>query len=348
MQNKPLVVRQAVTNLLQGLSLLTFVCCVASPLLAADMARGKVTALAQVNSPWDEQWDYFKAKINAAPEVEMEYFIRGEIGTEEQMLTALRRNRVQIGGITMWGLAGIIPESAVPMIPFLFESEAEVDFVFDHYLQEPFTAFLAERGLVFLDWSEVGWSNLYADKPVLTPADAVGLKLRGSPNFAAQAFLQSVGADSIPLGTSDIGPALQTGLVDGGLASMVFFYYALSDFATDVTETHQSYDQGIQMANKQWWDSLTDEHRATIKDAFYPIVPARADIRLLTKTLRSDLIDRGLALHTLTPEQRALWVGSTTSSHRAILDEIGGQAEDIYTTILDGKRAFAAQSARDP
>jgi TRAP-type C4-dicarboxylate transport system substrate-binding protein len=312
---------------------------------AADVARGKVTALAQVNSPWDEQWDYFKARINETPSVEMEYFIRGEIGTEEQMLTALRRNRVQIGGITMWGLAGIIPESAVPMIPFLFDSEAEVDFIFDNYLEEPFTEFLAERGLVFLEWSEVGWNNLYAEKPVLTPADAVGLKLRGSPNFAAQAFLQSVGADSIPLGTSDIGPALQTGLVDGGLSSMVFFYYALSDFASHVTETHQSYDQGIQMANKRWWDGLTDEQRRGIRGAFYPIEPARADIRDLIKTLRSDLVSRGTTLHTLTSDQRAQWVNATASSHRAILDEIGGRAEDVYAAIHEGKRAFAAQSA---
>ncbi len=196
--------------------------CLAQPVSAADVATGKVTALAQVESPWDKHWDYFKAKINETPSVELEYFIRGEVGTEEMMLTALRRNRVQIGGITLWGLAGIIPEAAVPMIPFLFDSEAEVDFVFDNHLKPLFTEFLAERGLVFLDWSEVGWNNLYADKPVLTPDDAVGLKLRGSPNFAAQAFLQSVGADSIPLGTSDIAPALQTGLVDGGLSSMVF------------------------------------------------------------------------------------------------------------------------------
>ena len=152
---------------------------IAQPAAAADVATGKVTALAQVDSPWDKHWDYFKAKINDAPSVELEYFIRGEIGTEEQMLTALRRNRVQIGGITMWGLAGIIPEAAVPMIPFMFDSEAEVDFVFDNHLKPRFTEFLAARGLVFLDWSEVGWNNIYADKPVLTPADAAGLKLRG-------------------------------------------------------------------------------------------------------------------------------------------------------------------------
>ncbi len=317
----------------------------ASPAVADDIARGKVTALAQVNSPWDHQWDYFKAKIQDAPSVELEYFIRGEVGTEEQMLTALRRNRIQIGGITMWGLAGIVPESAVPMIPFLFESTEEVDFVFDNYLQTLFTNFLADRGLVFLEWSEVGWSNLYATKPILTPTDADGMKIRGSPNFAAQAFLQSVGADSIPLGTADIAPALQTGLVDGGLASMVFFYYALSDFATDVTETQQSYDQGIQMANKQWWDSLSAEQQGEIRGAFYPIGPARADIRELIKSLRTDLVSRGMNVHSLTSDQRSQWVTATAPSHRAILDEIGGDAEKVYAAILEGKRAFAARTS---
>ncbi len=322
-----------------------FVLLLSAPTLADDIARGKVTALSQVNSPWDRHWDYFKAKIDESPIVEMEYFIRGEVGTEETMLTALRRNRVQIGGITMWGLAGIIPEAAVPMIPFLFDSEEEVDFVFDNYLQDIFTKFLADRGLVFLEWSEVGWNTLYANKPVLTPKAAEGLKLRGSPNFAAQAFLQSVGADSIPLGTADIAPALQTGLVDGGLSSLVFFYYGLSGFATDVTETNQSYDQGIQMANKQWWDSLTNEQRAVIKDAFFPIAPAREDVRTLITNLKADMLKRGLSIHTPTAEQRALWVEASAPSHRIILDEIGGQADDVYAAIQGGKRAFAAQTA---
>lgn len=330
------------------LLVLISIVCMSAPANAADIARGKVTALAQVNSPWDVHWDYFKAKINDSPIVELEYFIRGEVGTEEMMLTALRRNRVQIGGITMWGLAGIVPEAAVPMIPFLFESEEEVDFVFDTHLQPLFADFLAERGLVFLDWSEVGWNYLYADKPVLTPADAIGLKLRGSPNFAAQAFLQAVGADSVPLGTADIAPALQTGLVDGGLSSMVFFYYALSDFATDVTATHQSYDQGIVMANKQWWDRLTDTQQTIIREAFFPIADARADIRELIVSLKADLVSRGMTIHTLGPAQRALWVDATAESHRSILDEIGGRSQEVYDAIVHGKRAFGASRAAAP
>jgi len=327
------------------LFLVIFLYAVSWPAVALDIARGKVTALSQVNSPWDKHWDYFKANINSVPDVELEYFIRGEVGTEEMMLTALRRNRVQIGGITMWGLAGLLPEAAVPMIPFLFDTEEEVDFVFDNHLQPLFTNYLAERGLVFLDWSEVGWSYLYADNPVLTPTDAIGLKLRGSPNFAAQAFLQSVGADSIPLGTADIAPALQTGLVNGGLSSMVFFYYALADFATHVTATHQSYDQGVVMANKQWWDTLSEDQQETIRKAFIPIAQAREDIRDLIQTLEADLIARGSAIHRLNKTQRLLWIEATAGSHAAILGEIGGRSQAVYDAIAAGKRAFALQNS---
>ncbi len=166
---------------------------VARPSVGATVTA-KITAQALVNSTGDHQWDEFKANIAKRSDFDFEFYICGETGNEEQMLTALRRNRVQIGGITMWGLAGIIPESAVPMLPYLFESEAEFDFVFDSFLSEPFGTMLRERGLVFLHWSEVGWSNLYSKRPVKLPTDIRGMKVRGSPNFAAQAFLESVGA----------------------------------------------------------------------------------------------------------------------------------------------------------
>ena len=152
-----------------------------------------------------------------------------------------------------------------------------------------------------------------------------------------------MGADSIPLGTADIAPALQTGLVDGGLSSMVFFYYALSDFATHVTETHQSFDQGIVMANKQWWDTLSPEQQRVIRDAFYPIEDARADIRELIKELKSDLVARGTTMHALSDEQRKMWIDATAVTHDAILSEVGGRAQTVYDEIMRGKQAFAAQ-----
>ena len=308
---------------------------------SAKTANAKITAQAMVGSPWDHQWDEFKANIARHPDITVEYYIRGETGSEEQMLTALRRNRVQIGGITMWGLAGIIPEAAGPLIPFLFDTTEEVDFVFDNFLAAPFDGFLQEKGLKFLLWSEVGWSNLYAKKPVLTPADAKGLKLRGSPSYAAQAFLMAVGANPVALGIADIAPALQTGLVDGGLSSLTFFYYGLKSFATDLTEVHQRYDQGFQIANLEWWNRLTADQQLAFQTAFVPMDRARHDLRAHNEDIKRNLLAEGLRIHTLTPDQRAQWVAATTSTHGDIVREIGGRAQEVYDLIQTGKRAFA-------
>ncbi len=311
--------------------------------LAAN-TNAKITAQALVNSPWDKHWDEFKAKIAAYPDIAVEYFIRGETGNEEQMLTALRRNRVQIGGITMWGLAGIIPEAAVPMIPFLFDTTAEVDFVFDHYLSQKFDQLLKEKGLKLLLWSEVGWNTLYTKKPVLTPSDIKSLKIRGSPNFAAQAFLMAVGANPVALGTADIAPALQTGLVDGGLSSLTFFYYGFRAFATDLTEIGQCYDQGVQVANLAWWESMSPAQQEAFQSAFVPMDRARIDLRAHAETLRTSMIAEGMRIHTLTPAQRNLWVEAAKPSHDQILREIGGRGREVYDTIMAGKRAFAQKT----
>lgn len=304
---------------------------------------GKIIAQAQVDSPWDRHWDEFKAKIAARPDLAFEYYIRGETGNEEQMLTALRRNRVQIGAITMWGLAGIIPESAVPMLPYLFEDEAEVDFVFDKFLVDPFTRFLRERDLIFLHWGEGGWNNLYSRRPVIWPADIRGLKLRASPNFAATAFLEAVGANPVPLGIADIAPALQTGLVDGGLAALTFFYYSLKDFATDLTLLKQCYDQGAVVANAAWWDTLDSEQRRVVAVAFVPPARARTDIRGHGAAMLADLIKSGIRVHELTAEQRAAWADASKSSHERALAEIGGRSREVYAAIQAGKRAFATR-----
>jgi TRAP-type C4-dicarboxylate transport system substrate-binding protein len=314
----------------------------------AAPTTAKITAQALADSPWDKHWDEFKANIARHPDIAVEYFLRGETGNEEQMLTALRRNRVQIGGITMWGLAGIIPEAAVPMMPYLFDSTAEVDFVFDTRLAAIFDGFLNEKGLKFLLWSEVGWNKLYTKRPVLVPADIKGMKIRGSPNYAAQAFLMSVGANPVALGIADIAPALQTGLVDGGLSSLTFFYYGLKAFATDLTDIDQCYDQGVQVANLEWWNGLSAEQQAAIRDAFVPIDRARADLRAHGAEVERKLLAEGLRIHRLSAEQRAQWVAAARQTHEAILTEIGGRGREIYDAILAGKRAFAERGAITP
>jgi TRAP-type C4-dicarboxylate transport system substrate-binding protein len=316
---------------------------------AAERARGilygRALSVTPPKSPWDDQWNHFKAQIARDPSIALDYFNRGETGPEDQQMFDLRRGRAHVGGPSLQGLSVIIPELTIAMAPYLFESEAEVDYVYDRHLLEVFRPLFRARGLHLMQWVEVGWTNLYSNGAILTPADAAGQRLRGAPNRASQAFLRAIGADSVPLGSTELIPALQTGLITGGLGATVFHYFSTRDYATDLTLTRQSYDTGAIIFNNAWYEGASAAQRRTLDAAWMSSDQARASVRKLTQFAIDDMRKRGIKVHELTPEQRAQWVKATEGVADALVAEIGGQSRQVMDAIIAGKQAFAAGRA---
>lgn len=310
---------------------------------AAGVLYGRAVSVTPPKSPWDEQWAFFRARLAQEPTIRLDYFNRGETGGEEQQMFDLRRARASIGGPSLQGLSSIVPELTVAMAPYMFDSEGEVDFVYDRHLLEVFRPLFRAKGLRLMQWVDVGWTNLYSNGPVLTPRDAAGLKLRGSPNRAAQKFLHAIGADSVPLASTELVPALQTGLITGGLGATVFHYFSTRDYASDFTLTQHSYDTGAIVANHDWYDSATKRQRAALDTAWMSSVEARANVRRLTNFAISDMAKRGVKVHDLTPAARAEWVEATQGVAALLVGEIGGAAQQVYDAIMAGKREYAAR-----
>jgi TRAP-type transport system periplasmic protein len=315
---------------------------------AAGRLYGRAVSFTPARSPWDEQWAYFKANIAKDPTIKMDYFNRGETGGEEQQMFDLRRGRAMMGGPSLQGLSTLIPELTIAMAPYLFESEAEVDFIYDQYLLEVFRPLFAAKGLYLMQWVEVGWTNLFSNGAIASPRDAIGLKLRGSPNRAAQEFLRAIGADSVPLASVDIVPALQTGLITGGLSATVFHFFSTRKYASDFTLTKHSYDTGAIVMNYAWRANATDAQRRTIDAAWMSSAKARANVRGLTAFALSELRKDGVRVHEFTPDQRAEWVNATKDVAPRLIAEIGGQAGRVYEAIMQGKAAFAALQKPPP
>jgi TRAP-type transport system periplasmic protein len=307
---------------------------------------GRAVSFTPPRSPWDEQWDHFKANIAADPSIRLAYFNRGETGSEEQQLFDLRRGRAMVGGPSLQGLAGLIPELTIAMSPYLFESEQEVDFVYDRFLFDACRPLFAAKGLHLLQWVEVGWTNLFSNGAIVHPRDAMGMKLRGSPNRAAQAFLRAIGAESVPLASVDIVPSLQTGLITGGLGATVFHYFSSRAYATDFTLTKHAYDTGAIVMNRAWYDGATPSQRRTLDGAWVPSVEARASVRRLTDFALGEMRKEGIRVHELDPGLRAEWAGATAGVAERLIGEIGGASRQVYEAILAGKAAFAQERAR--
>lgn len=296
-------------------------------------------------SPWDAQWIYFREQLAKDPSIRIDYFNRGETGPEDQQMFDIRRGRAHVGGPSLQGLSVIIPELTIAMAPFMFESEGEVDYVYDNHLLPVFRPLFAAKGLQLMQWVEVGWTHIFSNGPVLTPADAAGLKLRGAPNRAAQSFLRAIRADSIPLGTTEIIPALQTGLISGGLSSTVFHFFSTRKYATDFTMTFHSFDTGAIIMNRAWYESANDSQRQTLDHAWMSSADARASVRKLVAFSLETMEKEGIRIHRLTDDQRARWLEATKHVAPNLIKEIGGQSEAVFEAIQSGKKAYAALQA---
>ena len=331
-----------------------------------DVLYGRAVAQAPPRTPWDAQWTNFENNIAANPALDFEYFTKAELGDEERMLHDLRRGRSHVGGMSLQGLSSSIPELTIAMAPYLFSSQAEVDFVYDAYLFDIVDDLARAQNLRLLQWVEVGWTHVFADRPLTHPDTAQGLRMRTSPNAAARFFCEAAGMDAIPLGIADVIPALQTGLVQGGLSSAVFHYFATLELAAHFTLTYHSYDTGAIVLNKDWYEPATASQKQTIQTAWGSPAEARAGVRVLddlvltwmrggAQTNRDGEVVRPLVttagepiqVHELSHEQRAAWMAETENVVDRLVETLGGRAREVYDRIEAGKAEFARRAARE-
>ncbi len=326
----------------------------------ADTLYGRAVAQAPPRTPWDAQWLNFERNIAQNPTINLDYFTKAELGDEERMFHDLRRGRAHIGGMSLQGLASTVPEVTIAMSPYLFSEREEVDFVYDNYLSEIVDALLRPQNLRLLQWVEVGWTHVFADRPLTHPDQAAGLRMRTSPNAAARFFCEAADMDAIPLGIADVIPALQTGLVEGGLSSVVFHFFATLELAAHFTLTYHSYDTGVIVVNQPWYETATASQKQTIETAWGSTAQARAQVRVLDdmvlawmnqgaqtnregevvrelKTMRGEPIE----VHELSADQRAAWAAETENVIDRLVETIGGRAREVYDAILAGKAEYA-------
>jgi len=276
-------------------------------------------------------------------DIEVTLLVDGETGSEETSLASLRRGRVHFSVMSVAAASTVVPELALLMSPYLFNSDEEADYVLDNFLLEPFTELFAKKGVVLVRWVDSGWAVIYGQKPILWPRDAAGYRMRAASALTAQKFLDAVDADVIPLPFADIIPALQTGLIDGGATSpFMYLVGGLYEHAKELTLTRHALNPGTVIANKSWFDALSKKNQHAVVRAYAPSAILRVETRTQTCEAYNILRSLGVNVHEPSYDQRQAWKTFAERTHGDVVRKIGGRAAKIYDTIIAGKIAFAA------
>lgn len=350
-KNESIMKTMTSKRLNQGLSLRILILLIglSGLITACDLGTGpervRVTAVTVPGTPWHQMWvDFGAAAAGDHPDnLNVELFILSQFGPEEAMIANLRRNRVQMAGLSLQGAAQLAPELNLLLAPYLFESQAELDYILDHHLLTAFSELLERKNVTIIQWADVGWTHLYAREPVLTPDSVEGRRMRTSRAAGARVFGRMLDINQIVLPFTDLLPALQTGLVEGGQSGVGM--YALAGMAGEAPHlvlTGHAYDSGLIVANADWWHGLDDATRQSVRAALDPVEKTRTDVRALIAKIKAGIVaNPDVHVYELDPETRQAWREASAGGMDWLVEQIGGESEMIRERILAGKRAFA-------
>lgn len=309
-----------------------------------------VGGTATPNTPGEAMWLGFRDRVEAAAPGRIRFrpLIYGQLGSEEQLLSSLRRGRIQYANLSAQAVSTLVPELALLYAPYLFADCAEADYVYDNYLTPIYRDLLAERGLHFITWYEIGFHHVYGRQPLILPGDAVGRRFRVSAALNARLFAAALGADVIPLGFGDIVSSLQTGLVAAGEnAVSLYARTGIAGEAPHLTLTGHSFGVSVIVSEQRWWDALPAADRALLADAFPGIDETRRSIRRQTEEDLALGEAIGITVHRLDERQREQWRQATEGVTGQLISALGGRSREIYATIQQARAEYRRQGGVD-
>jgi TRAP-type C4-dicarboxylate transport system substrate-binding protein len=296
----------------------------------------------------EQHWQAFaqRAVAAGAGEIGVKLLIHGELGAEENLVSGLRRGRVQVANLSALIASTVVPEMALVYMPYLFESRQESDYVIDTYLAREYAQLFARRGLELIVMYDLGFQQVWSRrKPILVPADARGVRFRVAASKSAELLGRALGADLIPLPFPDIIPSLQTGLIEAGENGVTLYSRTgTAPEAPHLTVTDHSLAMSMIVADKRWWDRLEPRHQKILRAAYPTAQQIRRDVCAEIEADYAQAPQLRFRVHRLAPAQRAQWVAALRPTHDELLRASGPEARRVYAGIQEARKAFAARN----
>jgi TRAP-type transport system periplasmic protein len=172
----------------------------------------------QLNNPQQIGADAFRDKLLASPgkRFVVDQRVGTAIGSENTILTAARSGAVDVAVISGGVVSAVVPGMSVFDVPFLFRDVAHAKAVMQGPVGAKIGAQFADKGLVLLAFGKQGFRNVTNSKrPIRTPEDIKGLKIRVIPNESYMMAFKALGADVVPMDFPLVYAALKDGRLDG-------------------------------------------------------------------------------------------------------------------------------------
>lgn len=267
----------------------------------------------------------------------MEVFPNSTLYTDEQVVEAILQGDVQLAAPSLSLFESITKSYRLFDLPFMFKNIEAVDAFQSSEAGQAMKDNMQRRGLQGLHFWHNGMKQISANKPLVSPADAKGLKFRVQPSDVLVAQMEALGASPQPMAFSEVYGALQTGVVDGQENTWSNIYgQKFFEVQDGITETNHGVLDYLVVASVDFLDSLD----ADVRDQFLSIleevsVERNAAVGEVDNTARQSILDAGGTIVELTDAQRQEWLEVMKPVWTQFAEEVGQENIDAAQAIND-------------
>ncbi|WP_170419425.1 TRAP transporter substrate-binding protein [Ruegeria arenilitoris] len=149
-------------------------------------------------------------------EINLQMFHGGTLGSQPDAVEQVRAGALEVGNFNLGPIGPIVAEANVVSLPFIFKDVPHMFRVLDSEGGAAIAAGMAAKGLTPLAWYDAGARSFYnGTKPINTPADVQGMKVRVMNNDLFTGMIAELGGNPSPMAFAEVYQALKTGVVDG-------------------------------------------------------------------------------------------------------------------------------------
>jgi len=280
--------------------------------------------------------------------VKVEIYPNSQLYKDREEIEALQSGAVQMLAPSMakFGPMGA-REFELFDLPFLFPDQEVLHRVMDGEVGKKLFAKLDTKGVTGLAFWDNGFKQMSSNRPMHSPSDLKGLKMRIQSSKVLTAQMKALGANPQVMAFSEVYTALQQGVVDGTENPVSNFYtQKMNEVQKHMTMSNHGYLGYAVIVNKAFWDGLPADVRSELTQA---MKEATEYERSIAQSDNDDALAKVISAKTttvyeLTPAEREEWKKALIPVHKEFEDVIGADLiQSVYNTAAEVAKEHAAK-----
>jgi len=260
----------------------------------------------------------------------MQVFPNSTLYDDKKVLEAMLNGDVQLAAPSLSKFEKFTKKFRIFDLPFVFEDVAAVDRFQNSADGEKLKNSMKRRGLKGLAFWHNGMKQISANRPLIKPEDAKGLKFRVQASDVLVAQFEQLGASPQKMSFKEVYGGLQTKVIDGQENTWSNIYgKKFFEVQDGVTESNHGILDYLVVTSTKWWDGLPGDVRSQLATILKEVTDTRnAESTKVNEQNKQNIIAAGGVVRTLTPEQRQAWVNAMKPVWKKFEKDIGADLMD--------------------